>query len=266
MNVLHKSLPVLAIASLALLGCPGDDTAPGDGSGDTTEGTGNTTTDNPTTDPDSTTASDPTGSTTEDEPTGSTTMGPEPGPFVFDETPPEDYVRVDRAGFPALATALGVVGADTDAYNNANPVDDAALAFGADILTLVEALHLGVPGGQVPDNTGLDDDLLTLGFVPCVPPGQPMDNCDDQAGPNVIPDTLRITVGGTPGFPNGRAPAATVMDIIFAVLLLDLSVEEITLFTDLDGDGTPGPSLNPLENDVAFPGEWPYLAPAHAME
>jgi hypothetical protein len=116
---------------------------------------------------------------------------------------------------------------------------------------------------QTADNTGLDDDLLGLGLLPCVPPEAPMDTCDDQSGPFAIPDVLTIDLDDPPGFPNGRALADPVIDVILAVLLLDLDTHAVTTFLDLDGDGTFGPSLNPLANDVDFSTQWPYVAPAH---
>ncbi len=262
MKTIKLTLPLLAITGLALAGCPSDDAPPGqDGSssGDSTAGSPTTLT--TTVDPDSTagpgTTDDPSATVGE-----STTTGEEPGPFVFDETPFERYTAVDRMGFPAINTGLNLLG-DKDAYNAATPGDDAALMFATNIFESLETLHLGAPGNQTPDNTGLDDDLLAISLSPCVTPPLPMDSCDDQGGPFAIPDTLVIDLDDPAGFPNGRALADPVMDIIFAVLLLDLNEHAVTTFLDLDGDGTLGPSLNPLENDVAFSDSFPYLAPAH---
>lgn len=266
MKTLKLTLPLLAITGLALAGCPADD-APAE-----TEGTtvADTTTDGPTTttpmmttmvDPDTTaTTVEPTTTVGETETAGTTE--PEPGPFVFEETPPEDYTQVDRKGFPAINTGLNLLG-DKDAYNAASPADDAALMFATNIFESLETLHLGAPGMQTADNTGLDDDLISLGLEPCVTPPLPMDSCDDQGGPFAIPDVITVDLDDPAGFPNGRGLADPVMDVIFAVLLLDLGTHDVTTFLDLDGDGTFGPSLNPLTNDLEFAAEFPYLAPAH---
>jgi hypothetical protein len=264
MKTLKLTLPLLALSGLVLAGCPSDD-APIDTEGTTgdTPTTGNPTTSPTTTspDPDTTMGSmDTTASATATE--GSSTTEPEPGPFIFEETPPEDYTRVDRKGFPAINTGLNLLG-DKDAYNAANPTDDAALTFATNIFESLETLHLGAPMMQTADNTGLDDDLISLGLEPCVTPPLPMDSCDDQGGPFAIPDVLTIDLDEPAGFPNGRPLDAPVMDVIFAVLLLDLDTHDVTTFLDLDGDGTFGPSLNPLTNDVEFEAAFPYLAAAH---
>lgn len=266
MKTLKITLPLVALAGLVLAGCPSDD-APVD-TETTTEN--NTTTDGPTTttpmmttmvDPDTTAGTvEPTTTVGETDPSGTTE--PEPGPFVFEERPPEDYTQVDRMGFPAINTGLNLLG-DKDVYNAAGPEDDVMLTFAMNIFQSLETLHLGAPGDQTPDNTGLDDDLISLGYEPCITPPLPMDNCDDQGGPFAIPDVVVLDLDDPPGFPNGRALPDAVMDPIFAVLLLDLGTHPLTAFQDLDNDDVPGPALNPLANDVDFPGEFPYLAPAH---
>lgn len=266
MKTKYLALPILALASLGLAGCPSDDvggqteTSTGD---DTTNGTTVTPPTTMTTMDLDTTASTTEATTTADTDTsGTSTTGPDPGQFEFDETPFDDYVQVDRMGFPAINTGLNLLG-DKDAYNAASPVDDANLVFNMDIRTSLETLHLGAPGEQTADNTGLDDDLTGIGFTPCITPPLPANNCDDQAGSFAIPDTVVIDLDDPAGFPNGRRPADPVMDIIFAVLLLDLDAHSVTAFLDLDQDGMPGPSVNPIENDVELPAEFPYLAPAH---
>lgn len=265
MKSLKLTLPLVTLAGFVLAGCPSDD-APVD-SESTTEGTGSTG-QTPTTTPPETTVEPDTSAGT-DQATGSSGTTAEgsttevgPGPFVFDETDPGDYLPFDRKGFPAINTGLNLLG-DKNAYNQASPQDDAALAFVTDILTSLEVLHLGAPDNQVPDNTGLDDDLATFGLEPCVAPPLPMDSCDDQGGPFAIPDVLTLDYDEPPTFPNGRRFEDPAMDIIFAVLLLDLDTHDVSTFVDLDQDGTPGPSLNPTANDVEFAAEFPYLAQAH---
>lgn len=193
----------------------------------------------------------------------SSTTGVEPaGPFVFETAPFDQYVQVDRKGFPLVNTALNLLG-DKDMYNASTPADDAALIFAFNLFDSLETWHLGAPGLQTDDNTGLDDDWISLGLEPCIPPPLPMDGCDDQIGPFVIADTLTIDLDDPPVFPNGRRPSDPVADVIFAVFNLNLAAHDVTTFLDLDGDGTLGPSLNPRENDVEFPAEFPYLVPAH---
>ncbi len=265
MKTIKLTLPLLAITGLMLAGCPGTDPPGGETEGTTTEDpttSGSPTTTPPVTDT-GTTEPDPdtSGGTVEPTDTGNTTEV-EPGPFMFDETPFDRYNRVDRKGFPAINTGLNLLG-DKDAYNAGNPTDDAALMFATNIFESLETLHLGAPGMQTMNNTGLDDDLMALGLIPCVPPPAPMDNCDDQGGPFAIPDVVAIDLDDPAGFPNGRTLPDPVIDIIFAVLLLDLDEEPVTRFIDLDLDGVLGPSLNPLANDVEFSAEFPYLAPTN---
>lgn len=70
----------------------------------------------------------------------------------------------------------------------------------------------------------------------------------------VLPDTLTLNLTAPAGFPNGRLPSDPVIDVTLAVIFLDLSV---------NGPATlAGLPLNPPENDVAFPGAFPFLAPA----
>lgn len=266
MKTLTKTLPVLALAGLFMGGCPGDDGPPAEDSttsDDTTAGpTTNTTPPTTMTDPDTTATTTEAATETIGETDPTTTTTGEPGPFVFEETPFDQYTQVDRMGFPAVNTGLNLLG-DKDEYNAASPADDAALMFVTNVVESLETLHLGAPGMQTPDNTGVDDDLIGLGITPCVTPPLPMDTCDDQGAPFVIPDVIEIVLDQPTGFPNGRQLEVPVMDIILAVILLDLDTHDITLFIDLDGDGVPGPSLNPLANDVPFEGDFPYLAAAH---
>lgn len=86
--------------------------------------------------------------------------GGQPGPgtgtaFNFRTDPASAYVRVDRMGQPAVATAL--IGTSTkNAYNDANPSDDVANTFVPEIVAQLTLLH-----------NGLADDLIALGLSPC---------------------------------------------------------------------------------------------------
>lgn len=75
--------------------------------------------------------------------------------FNFRSQPDTSYVRVDRMGMPAVATAL--IGSDMKlAYNDASPSDDAAARFAGELTSELTKIH-----------AGLRDDLIALGFVPC---------------------------------------------------------------------------------------------------
>lgn len=283
--MLRKILASSTVFAVVLTGCVVNDDAGGndeESTGDepttspttTNPTTTNPTTTTPTTDTESTSVGPGTDTetTTMDPDSSSSTTEPEPGPFVYDETPFDQYAQVDRIGFPAVNTGLNLLG-DKDAYNQATPDDDAGLEFISEIVDSLHTLHLGVPGMEVENNTGLDDDIGAL-LAPdptpfCIAPDHPdfpNDECDDQGAPFAIPDVLTLDTDDAPAFPNGRQPTEPVIDIIFAVLLLDIVPPNnypVTLLMDLDNDGTPGPSLNPLVNDVENPTDFPYLAPAH---
>lgn len=278
MSFINKTLPFLGAVALSTA-CIGDD---GTGTSDTDNGTSGTagpmTTANTTENADTTMGVTTMGGTADSTATSDTgpdtgtadessSDGVDPDVFIFDDADPGDYTQQDRVGFPAINTGLNLLG-DKDAYNASTPAldisEDTARDNAVDSLLL---LHAGPAGG--PDGVGLDDDLAGAGLTPCSITLGGVD-CLDQAGPFALPDTMNFTLGAEVGFPNGRGLEAPVIDIILAVLLLDIGAPptfngpmELTTFIDLDADPkTPGPSLNPLANDVAFPGEWPYLAPA----
>ena len=75
--------------------------------------------------------------------------------FNFRTDPASGYVRVDRMGQPAVATAL-IGTATKNTYNDANPSDDVANTFVPEIVAQLTLLH-----------NGLADDLIALGLTPC---------------------------------------------------------------------------------------------------
>ncbi len=176
------------------------------------------------------------GADTDTDTTGDTDTTPPTDPFVFATDTTGAYVRVDRMGMPAVATAVIT---DKDAYNAGDPDDDIAYTFAAEITANIDLLHVA-----------LDDDLTGLLLTPCITAA-----CVGQAAPYVIPDVVAVDTAATAGFPNGRSLPDQVIDVTLALILLDLGTHEITTFADLP--------LNPAANDVAFPGTFPYLAPAH---
>ena len=154
--------------------------------------------------------------------------------FQFMNADPSEYVQVDRMGMPAINTAVIT---SKNAYNQGSPMSDAEGDFVPEIIANLTAIH-----------NALDDDLTGLSLTPCA-----VDDCVGQAGPLVIPDTLKLNLGQPAGFPNGRALTDPVMDVTLAVVLLDLSVHTAV---DLVG-------VNPTANDMPFLGSFPYLAAPH---
>jgi hypothetical protein len=146
----------------------------------------------------------------------------------------DHLTRVDRMGMPAIATA---VISSKDAYNQADPIDDAAGTFVGEITASVDFLH-----------SALDDDLTALGLTPCAT----MD-CVGQAAPFVVPDVLTIDPSQPAGFPNGRRLTDPVIDVTLALVLLDLGVHDVTTLV----------GVNPTANDRKFRNPFPYLAGPH---
>ncbi len=78
--------------------------------------------------------------------------------FNFRTDPDSAFVRVDRMGMPAVATAL-IASPRKSAYNDIDPSDDAALRFAPDLIDRLATL------------TGaLADDFIALGLTPCATP------------------------------------------------------------------------------------------------
>jgi len=251
----HETLKLTLVLSLvAALGC-GDDSAPMDSGTDTST---------PPSDSGTDTSMPPGDSGTDAGTTG----------FAFRTEMPGDYTRVDRMGMPAVATAL-IPSAKKDEYNSVDPTDGFATGAGAacadlvscrwagDYVASITAIH------ELTNSAGmnLNQQLMGLGLTACADGGacatQPIAAGAPPVASLVIPDVLTIDTTATAGFPNGRKLSDPAMDITISVILLDLSVHTPATFTDLDGDGTPGPSLNPLANDVAFGTTFPYVADPH---
>jgi hypothetical protein len=188
--------------------------------------------------------------------------------FNFRDDDPSAYTQVDRKGFPAVNTAL-IASENKDAYNQASPTNDVAGDFAGDIVASLDFLHIGNGDGD-----GLDDELAiaapAIGNPDlCIPPSAPNDNCVQQGGPFVFPDVVRINTNDAAVFPNGRDLATPVVDVILAVLLLDVLDNAGDFngaqgaFVDLDmaTDGFQG--LSQSGNDVEFSASFPYLGAAH---
>jgi hypothetical protein len=247
---IHTLLKVaLLLGASALTACPvaeeedtGGTSDPSDGSTtvidpDTTNSTSSTTL----IDPDSTGS---TSSSSDD----STTIDPDA--FVFPTNPYDDYTQIDRHGAVEAGTA-GILapeglgfnpGSDItlrDAYNASNPLEDEGGMWLDEIIASVTFFH-----------TALDDDLMGLGLtVASVNQGVM------QAGPVIVPDTIKYDPSIPTAYPNGRTLEDQVVDITFAAVLLDLTVHPLDAFATFP--------LNPITNDVPFEAEFPYLAAPH---
>ena len=155
-------------------------------------------------------------------------------PRIMLAADPSEFSRVDRMGMPAIGTAVIT---SKDAYNLANPTDDAAGTFVGEIVNNIDFLH-----------GALDDDLIGLGLKPCATA-----DCVNQAAPFVVPDVITIDTSQPAGFPNGRRLSDPVIDVTLALVLLDLGTHPVTTLV----------GVNPTANDKPFLDDFPYLRPAH---
>lgn len=192
---------------------------------------------------------------------------PDRVPGLIRQNDASEYLRVDRMGQPAVATALLRGGGqpirdgvpvnnnadnERDSFNQGDPENDAEFA-GAFVDTLIFV------------NNALADDLDNLGLARCSTgtPGEittadQISACIDVAAPVVIPDVVTLDTGSPSGWPNGRLPDDPVVDRVLAAVLLDLSPasgQGLDLFADLP--------LNPPGNDARpddpSPSNFPYL-------
>lgn len=178
-----------------------------------------------------------------------------------------DYLRVDRTGQPAVATALlrgggqplrdsvpvnGGADNERDSLNQGDPQQDAEFAA-AYVDTLIALNNL------------LADDLDALGVARCstgepgnITTSEQIADCVAVAAPVVIPDVITLDISQPGGWPNGRHPDDPVVDRLLAAALVDLSPESaqgLDLFANLP--------LNPPGNDARAddpsPPNFPYL-------
>ncbi len=260
---MQTSISLALFGALTLAACGGDDD--NDTGADTgTETGGPETTDNPTTTNNPTTTSSPTTtgpSTSVGPDTGTdpdTSIGPESSSssggdegFQFADDPYDAYMQIDRhaaveagtagiAGPEGLGFAKGSDISIRDAYNASNPVEDAAGMWLDEIGASVTFFH-----------NALDDDLNALMFTPAT-----VAETVAQAGPVIVPDTIKYDPSMPTAYPNGRTLEDPVVDITLAAVLLQLGPDQpLSTFADLP--------LNPPANDVPFSTEFPYLAPPH---
>jgi hypothetical protein len=252
---IHTALSVaLLFGAVSLTGCPDDPPPPeGDTETSTTDPPQTDTSVGPTTNPPDTSSSDEAETTVSPSSTdGVDTMETETSgdEFEFSEEPYDAYTQIDRHAAVEAGTAgilasagLGLGGEDLsvrDDYNASNPAEDAAMMWVPEIADSVMFFH-----------ASFDDDLVSLMLTPAS-----FDESIMQAGPVIIPDTIKYDPNMPTSYPNGRNLEDQVVDITLAAVLIDLGTHPLDLFASLP--------LNPAQNDVPFEEEFPYLAPPHA--
>jgi hypothetical protein len=168
--------------------------------------------------------------------------------FAFKSDSPDRYVRVDRTGQPAIATALlsrdpaiqpvSPTGVLLNPGNAANPFNDQR-----------DALNRGEPANDGRDFAGImtvgpqanalrnihykvGPQLRALGLTPCStetatpPAGEAQVDiavCVAQAAPVILPDVITYDLTAAPGWPNGRGFDDPVVDRLLAAALLRIS-------------------------------------------
>ena len=201
--------------------------------------------------------------------------------FDFSTATKDRYVRVDRTGQPAIATALlsrdpaisaiGPTGAILNPGNSSNSFNNQR-----------DALNRGDPINDGRDFAGLftvgpqsnslrnihykvGPQLRSLGLTPCStetvkPPASNADvdisACVAVVAPVVLPDVITYDINAAPGWPNGRGYDDPVVDRLLSAALLKVS-------------GTSPPHtintlvgvINPTkdESGTALPGAFPHL-------
>lgn len=169
-------------------------------------------------------------------------------PFVFDPTPSDSatWIRVDRMGAPAVATALlsksnsvsvpGVGGAILNPVNAANAGTDQRDQFNRgdpvnDARDFAAVLVAGPQSNSLKNlHFKLANELRSVGLTPCsttpaaaTAADENVDNCVAQAAPVIVPDVLVYDFSKPGGFPNGRHYDDPVADRLLAASLLQIS-------------------------------------------
>ena len=172
------------------------------------------------------------------------------GDFEFESESAAAYTQVDRhaaveAGTVGIAATAGLgIAPIRDQYNASNPEEDARGMWLSEIQKSVTALH-----------GALDDDLISAGLIPAS-----VSQSLAQAGPVIVPDTIKYNPDEPTGYPNGRRLIDQVVDRTIAAALLNLGEGGQTI------DTLANLPLNPPSNDVPFTLIFPYLAPPHKAE
>ena len=207
-------------------------------------------------------------------------------PYSFRSDANDRYVRIDRMGEPALATALlsSKVNDPTPVDGNGKPVnpgssnkynsfDDQrdALNRGDPINDARDFAYILTVGPQINSLANyhykLGPQLRSVGLTPCstekvTPPSGIADidisTCVAQAAPAVLPDVITYDPNTAVGWPNGRGFDDPVVDRLLAASLLKIS-----------GPGAPHNIdtlvgiINPAKDDsgTPSPATFPYLRP-----
>ena len=209
-------------------------------------------------------------------------------PFNFSSQTADRYVRIDRTGEPALATALlsRVVDNPTPVDGNGKPVNPGSANRFNNFNDQRDALNRGDPVNDGRDfafmltqgpqinalanyHYELGPQLRSLGLTPCStekvsPPSGIVDidisTCVAQAAPVVLPDVITLDPNVATSWPNGRGYDDPVVDRLLAAALLKIS-----------GPGAPH-NINTLvgiinptkdETGTALPAAFPHLRTAH---
>lgn len=204
--------------------------------------------------------------------------------FDFSTAAKDRYVRVDRTGQPAIATALlsrdpaitptGPTGALLNPGNSSNTFNNQR-----------DALNRGDPINDARDFAGLftvgsqsnslrnihykvGPALRALGLTPCstetvTPPTSnaqvDISACVAVVAPVVLPDVITYDLSAAPGWPNGRGFDDPVVDRLLSAALLRIS------------GPSPPHTLNTLvgvinptrdESGTSLPAAFPHLRPA----
>jgi hypothetical protein len=134
------------------------------------------------------------------------------------------WQRIDRMGRPAINTVFNITDGEKDLSNLVNPADDRSTMKDATVAVLNALSAVVVHAGAT-------------GYTPA----------QINAIANVLlPDTLRIRLGNSAGFLNGRKPADDVINAEFSLVTNGA----------LTSDGVSA-------NDKAFLPAFPYLAAPH---
>lgn len=172
---------------------------------------------------------------------------PEPR-FEFAKDAPDRYVRVDRTGEPAIATALlsrdpaltpigpsggllnpantsNVFNDQRDALNRGDPVNDARDFAGLFTVGTQSNSLRNIHFEVGPQLRSLG---LTLCSVETVTPATSnaqvdISACVGQVAPVVLPDVITFDFAAAPGWPNGRGYDDPVVDRLLAAALLRIS-------------------------------------------
>lgn len=208
--------------------------------------------------------------------------------FSFNNASPDHYVRIDRMGEPAVATALlsRTNGSPTPVDGTGKPVNPGASNKFNNFDNQRDAFNRGDPVNDARDfafmltvgpqvnslanyHYKLGPQLRALGLTPCstetvTPPSGisqvDISGCVAQAAPVVLPDVITYDPNVAASWPNGRTFDDPVVDRLLAASLLKLT-------------GSPPPHtintlvgvLNPTKDETGTPSPttFPHLRPAN---